>query len=154
MTYLLLKTLHISAVVLFIGNITTGVMWKYHADRSGDPRMMAHALAGIIRSDRWFTVPGVVLIALTGVMLAMVGRFPIFGTFWIWTSLALFGLSGLLFGLWVGPSQKRLLVIATQPAFDVREYERVSSTWAWSGFGALVTPFAALALMVFKPAGF
>ena len=153
MLYLLLKTIHILAVVVFIGNITTGVMWKFHADRSGDPRLMAHALAGIIRSDRRFTVPGVILIVASGVPLAMVGGFPVLGTFWIWTALLLFSISGVLFGVWVGPAQRNLLQVAAAPQFDRQRYDRLSRTWAVSGFGALATPLAALALMVFKPAG-
>ena len=55
----LLKSLHIVSVVLFLGNIITGVFWKLHADRTGDLRARAQALDGIIASDRWFTVPGV-----------------------------------------------------------------------------------------------
>jgi len=62
--YLLLKAVHVLAVVLFLGNIVTGIFWKAHGDRTGDPRIMAHTLDGIIRSDRWFTIPGVVLIGL------------------------------------------------------------------------------------------
>ena len=38
MQYLLLKALHVLSVVLFLGNIITGVFWKMHADRSGDLR--------------------------------------------------------------------------------------------------------------------
>ena len=52
MLYLALKALHIVSVVLFLGNIITGVFWKVHADLSGDLRARAQALDGIIRSDR------------------------------------------------------------------------------------------------------
>jgi uncharacterized membrane protein len=70
MLYLALKSLHILSVVLFLGNIITGVFWKVHADLTGDVRARAQALDGLIRSDRWFTVPGVLLIIATGVALA------------------------------------------------------------------------------------
>jgi len=33
--YYVLKSLHILSVVLFLGNITTGVFWKFHGDRIG-----------------------------------------------------------------------------------------------------------------------
>lgn len=62
MYYLFLKSLHVLSVVLFIGNIVTGVFWKVHADIAGDLRSRAQALAGIIASDRVFTMPGVLLI--------------------------------------------------------------------------------------------
>ena len=37
MLYLAFKVLHILAVVMFLGNITTGIFWKEHADRTKDP---------------------------------------------------------------------------------------------------------------------
>ena len=48
--YLAMKVLHVLAVVLFLGNIITGVFWKAHGDRTGDPRIIAHTLEGIIRA--------------------------------------------------------------------------------------------------------
>ena len=53
-----LKLLHVVAVVLFLGNITTGLFWKRHLDRSRDPRLALAGIEGLIRSDRWFTIPG------------------------------------------------------------------------------------------------
>ncbi|HEX7046574.1 MAG TPA: DUF2269 family protein [Gammaproteobacteria bacterium] len=152
MLYLLLKTIHIAAVVLFVGNITTGVLWKVNADRSGDPRLMAHALNGLIRADRWFTQPGSTLILLTGVALAWIGGYSFFGTFWIWMGLALFAVSGIVFKVWIEPAQKRLLAVAQAENFDSAEYARVSRTWTIAGVIATVAPYIALALMVFKPA--
>ena len=35
MQYFVLKSLHILSVVLFLGNIITGVFWKMHGDRLG-----------------------------------------------------------------------------------------------------------------------
>ena len=58
--YLFLKVLHVLAVVAFLGNITTGLFWHRHAARTRDPKLLAHAMDGIIRSDRIFTIPGVV----------------------------------------------------------------------------------------------
>lgn len=149
--YLFLKTIHILAAVLFIGNITTGVLWKLHGDRSGDPRVMAHTLAGIIRADRWFTMPAVILLLLSGVGLAHVGGYPFFGTFWIWAGLALFVASGIIGGRFVAPAQRKLLAVASAPEFDAGEYARLSATWAKSGTVATLLPVAALVLMVFKP---
>ena len=63
----ILKSLHILSVVLFLGNIITGVFWKFHAESRATCRARAQALDGIIRSDRWFTLPGVLLIIVTGV---------------------------------------------------------------------------------------
>jgi uncharacterized membrane protein len=57
--YLLAKLLHLIAVILFLGNITTGLFWHAHAARTRDAKLLAHTVDGIIRSDRIFTVPAV-----------------------------------------------------------------------------------------------
>ena len=58
MLYLALKSLHVVSVVLFLGNIITGVFWKVHADLH---RRSARACAGdprrLIRSDRCSPCP-------------------------------------------------------------------------------------------------
>jgi uncharacterized membrane protein len=48
--YLASKLLHVFAVVLFLGNITIGVFWKLFGDRTRDPRIIAHTMAGIIEA--------------------------------------------------------------------------------------------------------
>jgi len=153
--YLAMKTLHVLAVVLFLGNIITGLFWKAHGDRTGDPRIVAHTLEGIIRSDRWFTIPGVVLIIGFGVAAAIIGRLPILGTGWIWQSIALFAVSGLAFMLQVAPLQRRLQELASVGvgggAWDQAAYRRLSRRWEFWGVVAILTPLAALILMVYKP---
>jgi uncharacterized membrane protein len=153
--YLAMKTLHVLAVVLFLGNIITGLFWKAHGDRTADPRIVAHTLEGIIRSDRWFTIPGVALIIVFGVTAAIIGRLPILGTGWIWQSIALFTVSGLAFMLKVAPLQRRLQQLASAGVgggrWDQEAYRRLSRSWEFWGVVALLTPLAALVLMVYKP---
>lgn len=153
--YLILKLVHVVAVVLFLGNITTGIFWKAHADRSKDPRIIAHTMLGIIRSDRWFTIPGVVLIIAAGVGGAVVGGLPIFGTAWILWSLILFSISGIAFMWQVVPLQRRMHEMMSRAtdgaAPDWALYHRLSRRWELWGGLALVTPVAALILMVLKP---
>jgi uncharacterized membrane protein len=153
--YLALKTLHVLAVVLFLGNIVTGLFWKAHGDRTGDPRIIAHTLEGIIRSDRWFTLPGVVFILVFGVAAAAQAGLPILGTGWIWQSIVLFSVSGLAFMLQIAPLQRRLLALAAAGAgsqgWDATAYRRLSRRWEFWGVVAILTPLAALALMVYKP---
>ena len=153
--YLAMKTLHVLAVVLFLGNIITGIFWKAHGDRTADPRIIAHTLEGIIRSDRWFTIPGVVLILGFGVAAAIIGGLPILGTGWIWQSIALFTVSGLAFMLQVAPLQRRLQDLASAGlgggSWDQASYHRLSRRWEFWGLVATLTPLAALVLMVYKP---
>ena len=69
--YAILKVIHVLAVIIFMGNIITGLFWKAHADRTKDRRIIAHTMDGIIRSDRWFTIPGVAIITAAGVLAAI-----------------------------------------------------------------------------------
>ena len=154
MHYLALKALHIVSVVLFLGNIMTGVFWKVHADRTGDLRARAQALDGIIKADRWFTVPGVLLIVATGVSMALLAHLPMLGTLWIAAALALFGVSGLAFGIAVGPLQKKLLAnvrAGLAGTWDETQYNSLSRAWGLWGIVATAAPLIALFLMVMKP---
>jgi len=154
MLYLIVKSLHVISVVLFLGNIITGVFWKVHGDLAGTVSARAQALDGIIRSDRLFTLPGVFLIILTGVALAMMAGYPLLRTPWITWSLVLFGISGLAFSFQVAPLQKKLLAntrAGLAGAWDEAEYRRLSSAWTWWGVIATATPVAAVFLMVMKP---
>lgn len=156
MSYIALKFLHLAAVILFLGNIVTGLFWKAHGDRSGDPRIIAHTVAGITRSDRWFTVPCIVIIVTTGLFAAIKGGMPILRTGWIFWSIVLFSLSGIAFSAVVAPLQKRLGALAQDGAasgsFDWARYRALSRRWKAWGLFALLTLIAATWLMVFKPA--
>jgi len=133
--YLVLKVLHIVSVVLFLGNITTGIFWKEHADRTRDARLIAHALQGIILSDRLFTIPGVFGIVIAGIGAAMSAHLPLLHTGWILWSLVLFTISGVAFSVWVAPLQSRMVKLmragAESGAPDWAAYQALSRTWAF-----------------------
>lgn len=153
--YLLLKLLHLVAVIAFLGNITTGLFWHAHAARTREPKLLAHTMAGIIRSDRWFTTPGVIGIIVTGVAAAIYGGLPILGTAWIAWTLAAFAVSGLVFGLRVAPLQRQLLVLAADGvqsgSFDYSRYRALAIRWEAWGAVAVLAPCIGLVLMVLKP---
>ena len=155
MLYLALKALHVIAVVMFLGNITTGIFWKEHADRTRDPRLIAHALAGIIASDRLFTIPGVLLITAAGLTAAILGDIPLLRTGWVFWGIVLFAVSGVAFMGWVAPLQKRMLKLmqagVESGTPDWAAYARLSRVWAFWGAVALLLPLAVLILMVLKP---
>ena len=153
--YLLMKLLHIVAVIAFLGNITTGLFWHIHAARTRDARLLAHTVDGIIRSDRLFTIPGVAVIITTGIIAAVTGGLPLLRTGWILWTLVMFSLSGLIFMAFVAPLQRQLLAMAqagTSGIFDFAAYMAVAKRWEIWGAAALLTPLAGLALMVLKPA--
>jgi uncharacterized membrane protein len=156
MLYLVLKLVHISAVVMFLGNITTGIFWKRNADRTRDPRVIANAMEGVIHSDRLFTVPGVVLVVSAGIGTAVRGHYPLLHTGWILWALISFAFSGWAFVAQVAPLQRKLLAAAREgvagsnPAWWER-YEALSHRWDLWGAVALGLPLLAMVLMILKP---
>lgn len=154
--YLWLKLIHVLAVVMFVGNVVTGVFWHKHAEKTRDPKLLAHTMDGVIRSDRLFTMPGVLVIIASGVLAAIQGGFPLLGTPWILWTLVLFGISGAVFGMRLAPLQRRMRAHAQAAvktgAFDYVAYHRLSRQWDFWGFVATATPLIGLALMVLKPA--
>jgi uncharacterized membrane protein len=154
--YLWLKVLHVIAVVMFIGNITTGLFWHSHALRTRDPRLIAHVMDGVIRSDRLFTVPSVLVILATGILASIQAGFPILGTGWILWTLVLFALSGAIFMARLAPLQRRLRALAESGAasgtFDLEAYRRMSAQWDLWGAIATLAPIVGIGLMVLKPA--
>lgn len=153
--YLIFKTLHVVFVILFLGNITTGLFWHRHAAKTRDAKLLAHTTAGIIRSDRLFTMPGVLGIIITGALAAAKAGLPILETSWILWTIVLFVISGLVFMTRVAPLQKRMHALAAAAAnagqLDEARYASLARQWEMWGALALATPAAGLVLMVLKP---
>ena len=152
--FLWLKLIHIIAVIVFLGNISIGIFWKTVADRSGDPRIMAHTVRSIILADRLLTIPAIVLIVVAGVATALAEQIPILATGWILWAIILFVISGLAF-VPVARSQRELAAVADEGAksgvLNKKRYESLSATWNLWGMIALLAPLGAVALMVLKP---
>ena len=154
MSYLLWKTLHIASVVLFLGNITTGLFWAAQARRSHDLSLLAATFDSIGKSDRWLTLPSVAGIIISGVAAASLAGLPLLRTPWILWSLVLFGVSGIIFGIRVAPLQRELATLARKGNADEiawKDINRAYLRWELWGLAALLTPAAALVLMVLKP---
>ena len=147
--YLAFKLLHVLAVIAFLGNITVGLFWKRFADQTKDPNIIAHTIGGIIRADRIFTIPGVIVIIVGGVGAAIIGHIPILSTGWLLWGIVLFIISGVAFGP-IARSQRGMLDAAK--ANDWARYGALTHTWDLYGTISLLAALLAAALMVLKPA--
>ncbi len=153
LVYLILKAIHVFAVVIFLGNITVGIFWKSLADRTHDAAIMAYTVGGIIRADRIFTIPAIIVLLAAGFALTGVGGIPILGTGWLLWSIGLFILAGLAFAP-LSRVQRQLHSVALaglKTDAEQNDYVRLSQRWNLWGTIALVAPVAALVLMVLKP---
>ena len=154
MIYTWLKLFHVIAVIVFLGNIFTGLFWMRLAVKTKDISIIHHSIKGVIRSDRYFTIPGVVFITAAGIFAAIAGNVPLLRTGWIFWSLILFSISGIAFMWKVAPLQKKLskltAVSGNSQVFDWNVFNKNFRDWEFWGGIALVTPILALVMMVLK----
>jgi uncharacterized membrane protein len=154
--YLILKVIHISAVVIFLGNIITGLFWMIHAKKTGSPSIVSHTMKGIIKSDKWFTLPGVLIIIAGGFAAAIRADIPILRTGWIFWSIVLFSISGIVFAWKLVPLQQRIYKVSFQMSLDGKttqgwtDFEKMHTEWEAWGAVSLITPLVALVLMILK----
>lgn len=153
--YTILKILHVAAVVIFLGNLVTGIFWKLHGDRTENPVIIRHTIAGLIRADRLFTIPGVVLILVGGFGAAIVGELPLLRTHWILLGIILFTVSGIAYMARVVPLQQQMLRVARSGVesgkLDWDKYRALSRSWNVWGTIALLAPVLAMIAMIAKP---
>ena len=149
--YLILKAIHLLAVVAFLGNIVTGLFWMRFARKTNDIRIVHHTAAGIIASDRLFTIPGVIIITAGGFASAIYGGIPLLRTGWIFWPIILFSLSGLFFAFKVVPLQVRMRKhLETGEIFAWKEFDVILKQWEFWGFIAVITPIIAFFMMILK----
>ena len=154
MLYTWLKLFHIIAVIIFLGNIFTGLFWMRIAVKTKDVRIIHHSIRGVMLSDRYFTIPGVIFIIIAGIFTALVGNVPLIRTGWILWSLILFSISGIAFMWKVAPLQRKLSNLTSGSGdatlFDWTVFKKTFRDWELWGSVALLTPILALIMMVLK----
>ncbi len=154
MAYDAFKFLHLLGVVLLIGNVTITAFWKVFADRTGDPRIVAHAQHGVTVSDWLFTVAGIALLTIGGYGMTFAAGIDPFGSSWLIWGQVLFAISGVIWAAILVPVQIRQARQAR--AFDLAKplpepYRRNSRTWIVWGVIATAPLIAAVAIMIAKP---
>ncbi len=154
MDYSFFKLIHLMAVIVFLGNIITGLFWMRLAVKTKDLTIIHHTMNGIILADRYFTIPGVIVITVAGFMAAIYGHLPILRTGWILWSIILFSISGLAFAFKVAPLQKKIykftLGLENSADFDWIKFHKIYFAWDIWGLIAVLTPLTAFVMMTLK----
>jgi len=147
--------LHLVGVVLFFSGFTASLFVKSRADQSRDPRILHYSFSLINFNDKWFTPLSILLILVGGIGAAILAGLPIVRTGWIFWSLVLFGVSGLIFVFRALPLQHRIEKLAAEGvssgAFDWPGYQGLSRSWTRWATTAFLMTVGAFVLMVFKP---
>ena len=153
MAYEIFKFLHITGIVMLMGNITATAMWKVFADRTEDPRIIAFAQRLVTITDWSLTFWGILLTIIGGYGAVWVAGIDPFGERWLVWSQILFVVAG---SIWLGllvPLQVRQARMARDfAAGGVPEaYRRDSRRWIFWGLVGTVPLVTATWLMVAKP---
>jgi uncharacterized membrane protein len=153
MSYDAFKVVHLTGVVIFLGNIIVTGIWKVMADRTKDPRIIAYAQRLVTITDWIFTGGGIVLILLGAYGMVFTARLDL-TQFWLALGQSLFVASGVIWAAILIPTQ---IVQARQArAFAAggpipESYWWHSRRWMIWGTIATLLPLANLYVMVFKP---
>ena len=154
MGYAIFKLIHLLAVVIFLGNIITGLFWMWFAVKTKDLKIIHFTMKGILLADRYFTLPGVIFIVAGGIFAAVLGHYPLLHTKWIFWSIVMISISGLAFAFKVAPVQRKIYQVTsnkeTSADFDWKNFDKLYLAWDFWGLIAILTPLAALAMMTFK----
>ncbi|MDQ3937541.1 MAG: DUF2269 domain-containing protein [Chloroflexota bacterium] len=146
--YNVLKFVHVLLAIVAVGFNASYGIWLARAAR--EPQHLSHVLRGIKTLDDRFANPAYVLLLVTGLVTAFVGRIPL-ETFWIAASI----------GLWVvlvagglmvyTPTLRRQIALVESGASDTPEYARLARRGQIAGVILAVIVVAIVFLMVTKP---
>lgn len=152
--YPIFKLIHILATIIFLGNIYTGLFWMNRAHKTRNLSIINHTMKNLILSDRYFTMPGVIVILISGVGAALQNHLPLLRMGWIFWSIVLFSISGIVFGWKLAPLQRKIYNFTAsgldESSFDWKRYQRMYTEWDIWGLVAILTPLGALTMMVLK----
>ncbi len=152
--YLSLKSLHILAAVLFLGNLVVTGWWKTMADRTRDAKVIAFAQRQVTLTDYVFTGGGVGLLLATGIGNAVLHDMDYLSIPWMAWGLWLFTAAGVIWVTVLIPVQLKQARMARAFADGgpiPEPYWRLGRLWAVFGTIATILPLSVIFFMVFKP---
>lgn len=128
--------------------------WKVLADRSGNLQMVHSAARKVLLADYFFTIPGLVLIILTGHYMAYHFGYSMGQLNWVSVLNGLFVLTGIIWLFILIPLQVKMIRYSKQSLQQGKilpVYLSVSKYWNFFGSIATLIPLIILFLMTVKP---
>jgi len=153
-TYYVFQFLHITGVILLVGNITVTAVWKVFANRSEDAAIIAFGQRLVTGTDFGLTIPGIVLTIVGGYGVLWMMGYSLFEPAWLLWSQILFVSAGAIWLFILVPIQVKQARIAKsfEPGGVVSdEYRTLSRRWITWGLISTVPLVIILWLMVAKP---
>ncbi|OYY90727.1 MAG: hypothetical protein B7Y45_05925 [Sphingomonas sp. 28-66-16] len=154
MAYDIAKFLHITGIVMLMGNITATAFWKVFADRTGNPLIVGFAQRLVTITDWSLTFWGIILTIGGGYGALWIAGVSPFGSGWLIWSQVMFAVAGTIWLCLLVPIQIRQAKVAKTFARGgtiPEAYKRDSRNWIVWGLIGTVPLVAAVWLMVAKP---
>lgn len=145
---------HIGSAMLLAGNLITAAFWKIRADRSGNLQSIAMTSRAVLLADYAFTLPGLVALLASGIIMVGITSWARFQEVWLGVSLVLLLVTALIWLVRLLPLQlrmRRLSQEAVETGTLDPAYTRASKQWAIMGGIATTIVIFILFLMVIRP---
>lgn len=146
--------LHVFGAVLFLGNIIVTAFWKVFAASQDDVLSVYSASKKVLIADFIFTLPGILLLLASGIIIAIQQEYTMNEFNWVTVSLGLFALTGLLWIAILLPLQLKMVRYSKQSVSQgviSQPYRQVYRYWTIVGSVATLIPIFILYLMTVKP---
>jgi uncharacterized membrane protein len=153
-SYFALKVIHITSAAVLFGTGLGIAFFKWTTDRTGNTVAIRVVSEKVVLADWLFTLPAILVQALTGLALARSLGYPL-SHGWLAWSIALFCLAGLCWIPVVGLQiRMRDLARASERGGGpiTPRYRACARLWFWLGIPAFVAVILVFWIMVAKPA--
>jgi uncharacterized membrane protein len=153
-SYLALKAIHITSAAVLFGTGLGIAFFKWITDRTGNAAAIRVVSEKVVLADWLFTLPAIVIQALTGLALARSIGYPLLQGWLAW-SIVLFGFAGLCWiaVVWLQIRMRDLARAAERAGVPIEaDYRRYARLWFWLGVPAFTAVVLLFWIMVAKPA--
>jgi len=145
--------LHLAGAVLLIGNIITAAFWKIRADLRKNPVVIHHTAKTVMFADLVFTLPGLLLLIISGIVMAVRANLLAHGFNWLTLSLVLFAIAGVVWLAVLIPLQRAMIrhsAACIESGNISKAYVRAARLWDVFGIIATLLPVIIFYLMISK----